>query len=65
MKMTIEKAQRLIGGILSELEKDTGSIVKRLDLVDTETTGFTDARRQMQRHVEVYLERLPGTSWVK
>ncbi|MCX4186739.1 hypothetical protein [Methylophaga sp. OBS4] len=65
MNMTLAKAQTLIGGILSELEKDTGQFVVDLDIIDIETTQVQHTNRQVTRHVSIELHRLPGTNWGK
>lgn len=65
MNMTISKAQRLIAGVLCELENDTGSVVKHIEVIDVETTRFSDSERRLERRVGIELERLPGTNWAK
>lgn len=65
MNMTIEKAEKLIAGVLSQLETDTGSVVTVLEVKDVEVTALADTRKQMERRVTIELERLPGTHWAK
>ncbi len=65
MNLTIEKAEKLIGGVLAELEKDTGSVVKDLSVIDIVVTEYHQDRQQLARRVQIELERLPGTKWRK
>lgn len=65
MNMTIDKASKLIGGILAELEKDTDAIVTRVLIEDLDATLIESDRRQYLRHVRIETERVPGTCWVK
>lgn len=65
MSMTIDKAAKLIEGVLSELEKDTGQFVIDININDIEVTRVADERPQIHRHVQIELHRLPGTNWGK
>lgn len=63
MNMTIAKAEKLIAGVLSELEKDTDQFVVDLHITDLDVTQVQHDRRQIHRHVNIELHRLPGTNW--
>jgi hypothetical protein len=63
MQDKIVKAQKEIGEILANLERETGTIVTELALHDIETTKLQDEVKQITRHVIVSLERIPGTNW--
>lgn len=61
--MNKRKAELQIGAILSELEKETGDIVRRISLSEVEATSIHDTNRKMLMSVEIELERLPGHQW--
>lgn len=56
-------AEKQISIILAKLEEQTGSIVDRIELRDTEITSIRDDRPKWQRSLIIELKRLPGTCW--
>lgn len=65
MSNLIRDAEMRIGEILAQLERDTGSVVREIGVVDVEVTNMASERRELQRRVRLELERLPGTKWAE
>lgn len=61
--MDISTAERQIAVILSQLERETGSVVRAIEVTDIEVTKIDSVRREMERRISIDLERLPGTHW--
>lgn len=65
--MTTEKfiteAEKEISKVLARLEADTGMILDRIEVRDTEVTTIGDDRPQWLRRVAIEMKRLPGTRW--
>lgn len=61
--MKIDEAEREIARILAALEVKQGCIVKEVEIVSLDGTGFNDTRVQMYRHVRINLEIVPGSNW--
>lgn len=59
----IEQAERAIGAILAQLERDVDMLVQSVDIVDVEITRFESTRNEFYRRVELKLQRRPGTHW--
>jgi hypothetical protein len=59
----VKAAEKRISVILSNLEHETGSVVRTLDLQDIDITKMNDSRKQLVRCVKIEMERLPGTKW--
>lgn len=65
MDAVVIESVRKINTILEQLEKDTGCIVERLELLDVDVTNMGDSRQQLQRTVRIDLKPQPGTHWTK
>lgn len=59
----ITEAEQEISKVLAKLEVETGMVLDRLDVRDTEVTTYGDPRPQWLRHVAIEMKRLPGTRW--
>lgn len=59
----IAATEKEISSILAKLETDTGMVLDRLDILDTEVTTLGDPRPQWLRRVRIDMKRLPGTMW--
>lgn len=59
----IEQAERAIGAILAELERDVDMLVESVDVVDVEIMRLDSTRKEFHRRVELKLQRRPGTHW--
>jgi hypothetical protein len=59
----ITAAEKEISKVLAKLEADTGMVLDRLEVRDTEVTTIGDPRPQWLRRVMIEMKRLPGTRW--
>lgn len=57
------KAERSIAQALAELERATEGYVRGVEIIDVETTTYSDERPQMRRRAVIDLEPKPGTHW--
>ena len=61
--MDVNEAQRQINLILRQLEQDTGSVVKSIELQRLEVTCYGDPSPRFSVTSVVELERLPSQQW--
>jgi len=59
----INAAEKEISDILAKLETDTGMVLDRLGIRDTEVTRIEDTTEQWLRTVVIRMKRIPGTRW--
>lgn len=58
-----DKATAAIVNALRDFERETGHVVRGIELVDIEITRMGDRRPQLQRTVRIESDPVPGTSW--
>lgn len=56
-------AEQKIAEILAQLERDTGTIIEEISIVDVDATQIQDTRTQLLRRVVIELRPMPGTRW--
>jgi len=61
--MTVDEAVVAINRILAQLERETDSLVRSIDVRNIETTKLGDSRPVWLRSVELRIERKPGSEW--
>jgi hypothetical protein len=59
----ITEAEMKISKVLAKLEADTGTVLERIEVRDTEVTTVGDRRPQWLRRVFIEMKPLPGTRW--
>lgn len=62
--MNVIEASQRIALILAELERETGQLVRAVDIENIDITRFDDYRPQWKRVVQIKLDPIPGsTHW--
>jgi hypothetical protein len=61
--MDIDQAERVIAGILAQVEKQYDSFIEEVIINNTEITTLGDIRPQLLRKVHIKIKPRPGTGW--
>lgn len=59
----IEKAEKLIGLVLAQLERETGGYVNNVSVRDIDVTQLVGIHQQIRRRAVIDLKPKPGTNW--
>ena len=56
-----EEAQKKVAAVLADYERETGRIVRHVEICDIDASGFTE--RKLLRRILIHADAVPGTSW--